>query len=179
MSDAVEELTELLFSSRFMTLATADADGSPWASPVEFACDERLRFHWTSHLEARHSRNLRENPRAALSIYDSTQPAGLRAEVQGLYAEGPVEELGGADAAAMGPSLSRWIAWRDRTRITSSPRSDPQRMPDSPWRTYRLTPAGLYALDPAGHPDIPGVRIWRMPLDLSESFSRAYRARLG
>ena len=27
-----------------MTLATADDDGVPWVSPVEFACDEDLRF---------------------------------------------------------------------------------------------------------------------------------------
>ena len=52
-----------------MTLATADADGLPWATPVEFACDESMRFYWTSHFDARHSRNVRANARAAAVIY--------------------------------------------------------------------------------------------------------------
>lgn len=180
MSDLSEDLAKLLFGSKFMTLATADADGLPWASPVEFACDDDLRFHWTSHVVARHSRNVRANPRAALSIYDSTQAAGVRAEVQGLYAEGSVEELSRAEAEAVGPSLDRWIAWRDPSRTAQGPGPTTRRSDaDTPWRTYRLTATKLYALDPGGHPDIPGVRIWRVPLDLTESFSRAYRARLG
>lgn len=45
MSDWVEAVTEILFESSFMTLATADVEGRPWASPVEFACDENLRFY--------------------------------------------------------------------------------------------------------------------------------------
>jgi nitroimidazol reductase NimA-like FMN-containing flavoprotein (pyridoxamine 5'-phosphate oxidase superfamily) len=72
MNDWIEEVTSLLFTSNFMTLATADGDGLPWVSPVEFACDEDLRFYWYSAFDARHSENVRANPRAALSIYDCT-----------------------------------------------------------------------------------------------------------
>jgi len=180
MSDLTDELTKILFSSSFMTLATSDRDGQPWVTPVEFVCDEAMRFYWTSLVDARHSRNVRANPRAALAIYDSRQTPGVRAEAQGLYAEGSVEEFHSADLEAVLPSLSRWIEWRDAARgvprapATAGPSGDETR-----WRQYRLTATTLYALDPGGHPDFPGMRVWRASVDLADSFSRAYRSRLG
>lgn len=45
VKDWIEDVTEILFESAFMTLATADGKGLPWASPVEFVCDEDLRFY--------------------------------------------------------------------------------------------------------------------------------------
>lgn len=180
MSDWIDELIRLLFDSSFLSLATTDGEGRPWVTPVEFACDGALRFYWTSHPDARHSRNLRTNPRAALSVFDSAQTPGVRAPVQGLYAEGPVEELDRADLEALLPSLGRWLEWRDAARGTSAhPSTTDSSSDDTPWRTYRLTAVGMYALDPGGHPDLPGVRIWRVPVDLTASFSRAYQARLG
>jgi hypothetical protein len=180
LGDWIDELTDLLFGSSFLSLATTDGEGRPWVTPVEFACDNALRFYWTSHLDARHSRNLQTNPRAALSIYDSTQAPGVRAPVQGLYAEGPVEELGRADREALLPSLGRWLEWRDAARgIARHASTTDSSGDDTPWRMYRLTTEEVYALDPGGHPDLPGVRIWRVPVDLTERFSQAHRARLG
>lgn len=179
MDDWLDDLTRLLFDSSFMALATADADGVPWATPVEFACDDDLRFYWTSHVDARHSRNVRANPRVGAVIFDSRQIAGVHAEVQGLYIEGSVEEFRDDELEAVRPSLSRWLEWRGDRR--EPPREASTSEPpdaESPWRQYRLTPVQLYALDPAGHPDIPGVRVWRLPVDLAESFARAYREKL-
>jgi hypothetical protein len=45
-------------SNRYMTLATADESGVPWASPVWFAAVDYREFFWVSRPEARHSRNL-------------------------------------------------------------------------------------------------------------------------
>jgi uncharacterized protein YhbP (UPF0306 family) len=176
MSDWTDVLADILFKSSFMTLATADKEGLPWASPVEFACDEGLRFYWWSVIHARHSQNIRANPRAALSIYDSTQLAGVLGAVHGLYAEGPVEELSPDELAAVQPSLTRWIAWRDLARTTPRTSRPGPDAPDSPWRFYRIAPTQLYALDPvlsAEH-----WADWRRPVDLTDSFSRAYRSRL-
>lgn len=75
-----------------MTLATADNDVLPWVSPVEFVCDENLAFYWVSMTSARHSQNLRANPRAAFSIYDNTQTPGVNM-VQGLYGENRLRRL--------------------------------------------------------------------------------------
>lgn len=179
MDDWIDDITNIVFKASFMTLATADGGGLPWASPVEFICDEAMRFYWASHADARHSRNVRANPRAAMSIFDSTQTPGVHATVQGLYAEGSVEEFRDTDLEDVRPSLKRWVGWRDAARTTPRPPSDGDLFAgDTPWRMYRLTPACTYALDPDGHPDFPGVRVWRAAIDLSGSFSQAYRSRL-
>ena len=62
--------------SRYMTLATADADGTPWACPVWFARPDERTFLWASDPDARHSRNIAANPRIALVIFDSTVDPG-------------------------------------------------------------------------------------------------------
>ena len=46
----------------YMTLATADASGKPWASPVWFAHDGYHESLWISKPAARHSVNLAVRP---------------------------------------------------------------------------------------------------------------------
>ena len=46
----------IIDAGRYMTLATADADGLPWASPVWFAPAGYREFFWVSDPEARHTR---------------------------------------------------------------------------------------------------------------------------
>ena len=56
-----------------MTIATADREGRPWASPVYYAVDGYRELVWVSDPGATHSRNLAERPQIAIVIYDSTQ----------------------------------------------------------------------------------------------------------
>ena len=175
MNDWIEDVTSLIFTTSFMTLATADSDGLSWVSPVEFACDEDLRFYWFSTIDARHSQNVRANPRVALSIYDCTYTPFIGA-AQGLYGEGSVEEFHRSDLEAMLPSIERWISWRDADRKTPRPRGADRFDSDSPWRVYRVNPAKLYALHPNWHPEHGEPASWRVPVDLTASFSRAYRS---
>jgi nitroimidazol reductase NimA-like FMN-containing flavoprotein (pyridoxamine 5'-phosphate oxidase superfamily) len=65
---------QIIDANRYMTLATADAQGTPWASPVWFAHREYREFLWVSDPDARHSRNLAERPELAIAIFDSTVP---------------------------------------------------------------------------------------------------------
>ena len=82
---------ELIAANRYMALATADAAGRPWISPVWFAPDDG-GFLWISRPDSRHSRNLADRPELALVIYDSTvRPA----ERQALYVEAVAEQLEG------------------------------------------------------------------------------------
>jgi pyridoxine/pyridoxamine 5'-phosphate oxidase len=62
---------ETIDRNRYMTLATADAQGHPWASPVWFAHVDYREFLWVSDPEARHSRNLAERPELAIVFFDS------------------------------------------------------------------------------------------------------------
>jgi len=59
-----------------MTLATADADGVPWASPVWYATEDGREFYWVSDPNARHSRNIAQRPAIAIVIFDSTVTPG-------------------------------------------------------------------------------------------------------
>jgi uncharacterized protein YhbP (UPF0306 family) len=77
-----------------MTLATANGDGRPWATPVWYAYDGYTDFLWVSRPEARHSRNLASRPQLAVVIFDSTVPVG---HAQAVYVEALAEELSGAE----------------------------------------------------------------------------------
>jgi pyridoxine/pyridoxamine 5'-phosphate oxidase len=81
-------------SNLYMTLATADAEGSPWATPVWFAHEDYRDFHWVSRPGARHSRNLAIRPELALVVFDSTVAPGDAAAV---YVEGRGEGLEGRE----------------------------------------------------------------------------------
>lgn len=85
---------EIIDANRYMTLATADDDGCPWAAPVWYAHLDYTDFFWVSRPDARHSRNLASRPELAIVIFDSTVPEG---EAQAVYVEALAEELGGAE----------------------------------------------------------------------------------
>src|SRR5918992_1279240 len=82
-------------SNRYMTLATADQHGSPWASPVWYAPVSYREFLWVSKPEAQHSRNLAARPQLAIVIFDSHRAGGWNA----LYMEATAEELADVDEA--------------------------------------------------------------------------------
>lgn len=63
---------ELLERNSYVVLATADADGHPWATPVWFAPDGLDRLHWLSWPGSRHSQLVEQRPEVALTVFDST-----------------------------------------------------------------------------------------------------------
>jgi nitroimidazol reductase NimA-like FMN-containing flavoprotein (pyridoxamine 5'-phosphate oxidase superfamily) len=85
---------EIIDANRYMTLATADAGGRPWATPVWYAHQGYTDLYWMSRPEARHSRNLAVRPEVGIVIFDSTVPEGSG---QAVYVEALAEELDGAE----------------------------------------------------------------------------------
>jgi nitroimidazol reductase NimA-like FMN-containing flavoprotein (pyridoxamine 5'-phosphate oxidase superfamily) len=84
----------IIDANRYMTLATADGDGRPWATPVWYAHEGYTDFLWVSRPDARHSRNLAGRPELAIVIFDSTVPIG---GARAVYVEALAEELSGAE----------------------------------------------------------------------------------
>jgi pyridoxine/pyridoxamine 5'-phosphate oxidase len=84
----------LIEANMYMTIATADADGRPWISPVWFASASDTEFLWVSSPEARHSRNIAARPEVAIVIFDSTVPVG---SAEALYVEAVAEQLADGD----------------------------------------------------------------------------------
>jgi len=78
-------------ANAYLTLATADGEGRPWASPVQYAHHGYTEFYWISRPDARHSRNLATRPTVAIVVFDSTVAAG---EAQAVYIEAEAEQLG-------------------------------------------------------------------------------------
>uniref|UniRef100_Q025J3 Pyridoxamine 5'-phosphate oxidase-related, FMN-binding n=1 Tax=Solibacter usitatus (strain Ellin6076) TaxID=234267 RepID=Q025J3_SOLUE len=62
---------DLLKSESTLTLATCDRDGGPHAAPL-FYLPEGGRLYWFSSARSLHSRNLRRDPRASVTVYAAT-----------------------------------------------------------------------------------------------------------
>jgi pyridoxine/pyridoxamine 5'-phosphate oxidase len=104
MSDRSAYARRIIDSHAYMTLATADADGRPWASPVWFAHDGHSRFIWVSKPEARHSRNLAVRPDAGIVFFDSTPRQGTP---EAVYVEARAEQVAKDDEERLIEVFSR------------------------------------------------------------------------
>lgn len=91
-----ETVPRLLARHRYLVLATADAAGTPWATPVFFAADGVHRLRWVSSPDSRHSRNLTERPEVAITVFDTEAPIG---GAEALYLEATAALVD--DAAAL------------------------------------------------------------------------------
>jgi nitroimidazol reductase NimA-like FMN-containing flavoprotein (pyridoxamine 5'-phosphate oxidase superfamily) len=115
MPDRADLAKRIIDSNTYMTLATADAEGRPWPSPVWFAHEYYARFLWVSKPEALHSRNLSMRPEVGIVIFDSTVGPGaaeavyVEAEASRVTAAGEEErfiEIFSTRSEALG-----WPSW--------------------------------------------------------------------
>jgi nitroimidazol reductase NimA-like FMN-containing flavoprotein (pyridoxamine 5'-phosphate oxidase superfamily) len=72
---------EIIDANIYMVLATADRSGRPWATPVQYATEDRREFFWVSRPDVTHSRNLGERPELGIVIFDSHIPGENRQAV--------------------------------------------------------------------------------------------------
>ena len=128
----------LIDRSRYMTIASADADGRPWISPVWFAHEDYAEFLWVSRPDARHSLNIEERPSVALVVFDSTVAPQ---DAQAVYIEAEVEEV---DAEA----LDRAVGTYSRKSVGSGLRawSVPDVSGAAPHRLYRARAVASFVL---------------------------------
>jgi len=124
----------------YLTLATADADGMPWATPVWFAARELREFVWVSRPGAQHSRNIAERAEIALVVFDSSVPPGSGTAV---YVEAVASEVGGDDdrATALATYNARSVARGLRPWTESDVTGAAQ------FRLYRATASRVWVLD--------------------------------
>ena len=76
-----EKVEKLLQTIHYATISSVDSGGQPWAAPVWYVLDDN-HVYWWSPIEARHSKNIANNPKIYITIFDSTAPEG---EGFGLY----------------------------------------------------------------------------------------------
>ena len=80
----------IIDANSYLTLATADAQGRPWATPVWFSHDHYTDYLWVSRPDARHSANIAARTETSIVIFDSTAPAG---DGRAVYVEARAEQV--------------------------------------------------------------------------------------
>jgi nitroimidazol reductase NimA-like FMN-containing flavoprotein (pyridoxamine 5'-phosphate oxidase superfamily) len=126
---------EIVAANRYMVLATADAAGRPWSTPVWFATEDHRRFYWVSRPGARHSRNIAERPEIAIVIFDSTVTPG---DARALYMAATAEEVAPDEIGV----FARVSAAQGLSVWTAAEVAEPARH-----RLYRATATEHYLLD--------------------------------
>jgi len=138
-SDPARLADDLVAENAYLTLATAGADGVPWASPVWFAARELDVFVWASKPGARHSRNIAENPRVSLAIFDSSKAPGEGSAVYVSADAELVDEPGFADALAI---------YNERSLVRGLSAWDPAKLrTPAKHRLYRALTREAFVLD--------------------------------
>src|SRR6266508_544280 len=90
--DTAAVARRIVDANLYMVLATADATGRPWASPVYFANSGYDEFFWVSSPDATHSRNIAARPQVGIVVFDSQVPIGTG---QGVYMAAVAEQVSG------------------------------------------------------------------------------------
>ena len=137
----------IIDDNQFMTLATADAGGTPWASPVWYAHAHHEDFYWVSSPGAQHSRNLEVRPQVAIVIFDSHLTGGWNA----VYLSATAEQLEDVDEG-----IAIYSARSEEKGF--GPWGPDRVQPPAKHRLYRATAREHFVLDP--HDE-------RLPVDLT------------
>jgi nitroimidazol reductase NimA-like FMN-containing flavoprotein (pyridoxamine 5'-phosphate oxidase superfamily) len=144
MTDDLRAVTrDIVDASRYMTLATADQSGRPWASPVWFAHEGYADYYWVSTLDARHSLNLAARPELGIVIFDSTAAVGTG---QAVYLDATARELG-ADELDRGIELFSRVSQEQGAPAWSAE----DVVAPAAHRLYRASAREVFVLDPQVH----------------------------
>jgi len=154
--DLVELAKGIVDSNAYMTIATADSAGTPWATPVWFAHHAYADFLWVSRPETRHSRNLADRPAVAIAIFDSTVPVG---SAQAVYVEAVAAEVTGPDVDAAIEAYSRRSAHHGAGVWSAAEVTD-----GAPFRLFRARATEFFVLDEQER---------RVPVELGPRISRS------
>jgi nitroimidazol reductase NimA-like FMN-containing flavoprotein (pyridoxamine 5'-phosphate oxidase superfamily) len=129
----------IIDANQYMTLATADDHGLPWASPVWYAHARYREFLWVSSPHSRHSKNLAARPQVAIVIFDSHQPGGWNA----VYMSATAQELSGDDVDA---GIEIFTRLSEAQGLPPWAKDDV--LPPARHRLYRATAHEQFVLDP-------------------------------
>jgi len=93
--DPADAARSLLEMNRYAVLATVDAQGDPWATPVWFAHRGLDVLLWVSSPGTRHSQALAAVPRLAVTVFDASVEPGHGSAFygRGRAGECPTQDL--------------------------------------------------------------------------------------
>jgi nitroimidazol reductase NimA-like FMN-containing flavoprotein (pyridoxamine 5'-phosphate oxidase superfamily) len=121
---------QLIEDHNHMTIATADAEGAPWVSPVFYVPDDDAALYWVSGSTARHSANIRARSAVAIVIYEpppNTDAVYILASAVELDDEAAIRHA--IQVLRRKEQPDKWVV-HDVADVRGA----------SPWRIYRATP---------------------------------------
>lgn len=121
---------EIIAKIIYITIATVTSDGKPWNTPVYSSFDTHYNFYWASWEENIHSKNIKNNPKVFLVIYDSTAPEGTG---EGVYIEAMAHEL--TDQKEIEHAMQSYYG-----RKNKKPRKAEEFLGNYPRRFYKAVP---------------------------------------
>ena len=142
---AAQTVSDIIEASRYLVLATADAAGRPWSSPVYFAHIGFTQFLWVSSPDVAHSRNIAVRPEVGIAIFDSQAPVGAG---QGVYMSAAAQLLEDGETAQGIEAFSRRSVAQGGREWTSE-----DVRPGAGLRLYRATADSHWILAKDGRPD--------------------------
>ncbi|HTW01999.1 MAG TPA: pyridoxamine 5'-phosphate oxidase family protein [Streptosporangiaceae bacterium] len=142
---AVRTVLDIIEASRYLVLATADATGRPWSSPVYFAHIGYAQFFWVSSPDVTHSRNIAVRPEVGIVVFDSQAAIGTG---QGVYMSAIAKLL---EDGETGPGIE---AFSRRSAAHGGPEwTGADVRPDVGVRLYQATADSHWILANDGGPD--------------------------
>lgn len=136
---------DIIEANRYLVLATADATGRPWSSPVYFAHIGFTEFFWVSSPDATHSRNIAVRPEVSIVIFDGQAAIGTG---QGVYMSAAAKLLEDGETAPGIEAFSRRSVAHGGLEWTSE-----DVRPGAGLRLYRATADAHSVLAKDGRPD--------------------------
>ncbi len=78
LENKIKRAKELITTSRHISIATVNEDGSPHNSPVRFLYDPKLEYiYWGSHPQSMHSKNIIRTGQIFAALFDRTERGGV------------------------------------------------------------------------------------------------------
>jgi len=140
-----QTVRDIIEANRYLVLATADATGRPWSSPVYFAHIGFTEFFWVSSPEATHSRNITVRPEVGIAVFVSQVAIGTG---QGVYMSAIAKLLQDGETARGIEAFSRRsVAHGDLEWTSEDVRAG------AAMRVYRATADSHWILAKDGRPD--------------------------
>jgi hypothetical protein len=136
VDDASRQARRLIEATPHLTLATADASGKPWSSPVYFAHDQAFTLYWVSFKQTVHSANIRARPQVGISLLGEPPDH----EGRGVYFDAVATELHDLTEVEHAIEVRRTRP-QDRKFAVTAPGDV---LGDAAWRIYRAVPVAVY-----------------------------------
>lgn len=143
MASVQSLIVNFLDAARLLQLATAGSDG-PWCTTLYFAADNLHYLYWLSPVEARHSRHIAANGRAAAAV---VLPQQYGQPQQGLQIEGRARLVELQETAGLFQAYAE--------RFTEHARLQTILSGNDSMRLYQLRPARIILYDEQFFPAQP------------------------